>query len=342
MAGTILIPQDIAVEGKNYLAERGYIIKMGSGVDEESMMRDTEGCDAILLRTAKVTRPVIEAGKKLKIIARHGAGYDNVDLEAANEHGVWVTNTPDATTNSVAEFTIGAIIAVAKRTFLMSRALREGNFFYKNTHKGMDLQGKTLAIIGFGRIGSSVAKRAHFGLDMNVIAYTPHAKPEHIPEYVRLVSWEEAFTSADVISLHMPATNDNRGCVGTREFEMMKPSAYLVNCARGGLVDEAELIRAVEDGEIAGAFLDVYETEPISPENPLLKLDNVIATPHMASNTEECMTLMAVQAASQIHKVLSGEEPDWPVNRPVVNCSRLKSQACPYHYRSLSDARFKR
>lgn len=318
MSKTVLIPQDIAIEGKNYLTERGYTLKMGSGVSEQDIIRDVEGCEAILLRTAKITRPILEAGKNLKIVARHGAGYDNVDLEAASELGIWVTNAPDSTTNSVAEFTIGAIIAAAKRTFLMSRAIREGNFFYKNTHKGIDLQGKTLAILGLGRIGSSVAKKAYYGLDMKIIAYDPYAKPERVPEYVKLVGWEEAFSAADVVSLHMPATKDNRGCVGAKEFAMMKPSAFLVNCARGELVNEAELVQAVESGEIAGAFVDVYESEPVGADNPLLRLENVSATPHMASNTEECMILMAVQAASQIHKVLSGEKPDWPVNKPAM------------------------
>lgn len=318
MPGTVLIPQDIAQEGKDFLTAHGYMVKPGTGVDEADIIRDVADCDAVLLRTAKITRKILEAGKNLRIVARHGAGFDNVDLEAANELGIWVTNAPDSTTNSVAEFTLGAIIAVAKRTFLMSRAIREGNFFYKNTHKGIDLQGKTLAVFGLGRIGSAVARKAHYGLDMNIIAYDPYAKPERIPEYVKPVTWEEAFSQADVVSLHMPSTKDNRGCVGAEEFAMMKPSAYFVNCARGELVNEAELVKAVEGGKIAGAFVDVYESEPVDAGNPLLRLEDVSATPHMASNTVECMILMAVQAASQIHKVLSGEMPDWPVNTPVM------------------------
>lgn len=310
----VLIPQDVAQEGKNYLIERGYEIKMGSGKEENDLIRDIDGCDAILLRTAPCTRKVLEAGKSLKIVARHGAGFDNVDLNAANELGIWVTNTPDATTNSVAEFTTGAIIAVAKRTFSMNRALNEGNFFYKYNHKGIDLAGKTLAIIGLGRIGNAVAKKAHFGLDMKIIAYTPSAK--NIPDYVKLVEWDSAFKDADIVSLHMPMTEENRGSIGLKEFELMKNTAYIVNCARGGLIDEKALALAVKSGKIAGAFLDVFGQEPPAKDNPLLSLENVSATPHMASNTQECMALMSFQAASQIHKVLSGEKPDWPVNQP--------------------------
>lgn len=316
MALKVLIPQDVAEEGKQLLRDCGYEIKMGSGAAEEDLIRDVVDCDAILLRTAPVTRAVLEAGKNLKIVARHGAGYNNVDLEAADELGIWVTNAPDSTTNSVAEFTMGAIIAVAKRSFLLNKAIKENNFFYKNTHKGVDLMGKKLAIIGFGRIGRAVAKKAHDGLEMELIAYDPYAKPETIPDYVTLVDWETAFKTADFVSLHMPLTKDNRGFIGRKEFEMMKPDAYFVNCARGEVVNEPELIQALNEGQIAGAFVDVYEQEPPVVDNPLLSMENVSVTPHMASNTVECMRLMATQAASQIHKVLSGGQPDWPVNHP--------------------------
>ena len=316
MALKVLIPQDVAEEGKQLLRDCGYEIKMGSGAAEEDLIRDVVDCDAILLRTAPVTRAVLEAGKNLKIVARHGAGYNNVDLEAADELGIWVTNAPDSTTNSVAEFTLGAIIAVAKRSFLLNKAIKENNFFYKNTHKGVDLMGKKLAIIGFGRIGRAVAKKAHDGLEMELIAYDPYAKPETIPDYVTLVDWETAFKTADFVSLHMPLTKDNRGFIGRKEFEMMKPDAYFVNCARGEVVNEPELIQALNEGQIAGAFVDVYEQEPPVVDNPLLSMENVSVTPHMASNTVECMRLMATQAASQINKVLSGGQPDWPVNHP--------------------------
>ncbi|MCC8025084.1 MAG: hydroxyacid dehydrogenase [Clostridium sp.] len=318
MAFKVLIPQDVAVEGKEFLIQRGYEIKMGSGAAEEDLVRDVADCDAILLRTAPATRAVLEAGRNLKIVARHGAGYNNVDLEAANELGIWVTNAPDSTTNSVAEFTMGAIIAAAKRTHLLSKAMKENNFFFKNNHKGVDLAGKTLAIIGFGRIGRAVAKKASLGLDMKIIAYDPYAKPETVPEGVTMTDWETAFSSADFVSLHMPLTKDNRGFIGAEEFAMMKETAYFINCARGEVVNEEALIEALRSGQIAGVFTDVFNQEPPSMDNPLLTMDNATVTPHMASNTEECMMLMATQAASQIDLVLSGKEPDWPVNRPVI------------------------
>ncbi len=317
MAYRVLIPQAVAQEGVDFLTQRGYEIKNGTGAAEADLVRDVVDCDAILLRTAPCTKAVLEAGSKLKIVARHGAGYNNVDLKVAEELGIYVTNAPDSTTNTVAEFVIGAMIAAARNIFLLSDALKKDNFFFKNDHKGIDLAGKTLAIIGFGRIGRSVAQKAHFGLGMNIIAYDPHPNPKATPEYVTMVDWDRAFSEGDVVTLHMPLTADNAGCIGSREFDMMKSDALFINCARGEVVDEPALIAALESGSIRGAFTDVFNQEPPAQDNPLLHLPNASVTPHMASNTEDCMTLMAVQAAEQIHKVLSGQKPDWPVNHPA-------------------------
>ncbi|MFR5601424.1 MAG: hydroxyacid dehydrogenase [Lachnospiraceae bacterium] len=317
MGMKVLVPQAIAEEGIRDLLSFGYEVKMGSGAKEEDLIRDVVDCDAILLRTAPVTRAVLEAGKQLKIVARHGAGYNNVDVEAAAELGIWVTNAPDSTTNSVAEFTLGAIIASAKRSFLLNDSLKKDDFYFKNNHKGVDLEGKTLGIAGLGRIGKRVAKKAYYGLDMKILAYDPYADPAKVPEYVTLVDWDTLFSQSDFVSLHMPLTKDNRGCVGAKEFDLMKKSAYFINCARGEVVDQEALTQAMKEEKIAGAFLDVLDTEPFDMSTPLLSMDNVVLTPHMASNTVECMMLMATQAASQIHRVLEGEQPDWPVNRPA-------------------------
>ena len=319
MAYRVLIPQDIAAEGKKYLLERGYEIKMGSGVTEEDLIRDVADCDAILLRTAQITREVLKAAKNLKIVARHGAGYNNVDLAAAEELGIWVTNAPDSTTVSVAEFTIGAMVAAAKKTFYMSDKMKKGDFFYKNNHKGIDLANKTLSVIGFGRIGKEVARKSHAAFDMKIIAYDPYVNLETVPDYVKMAEWDEAFSEGDFVSLHMPLTNTNKGAVGIKDFMKMKNTAIFINCARGELVNEEELAEAVKNKLISGVFTDVFCQEPPEPDNQLFVLEDVIATPHMASNTEECMTLMAVQAASQIDLVLSGESPVWAVNKPYFN-----------------------
>ncbi len=310
----VYIPQMVAKEAVEELEALGYEVDFGNGETEEDLIRDVADADAILLRTAPCTKAVLEAGKKLKIVARHGAGYNNVDLKAADELGIWVTNTPDATTNSVAEFTLGAIITIARSSFELAKEGEQGNFYYKYTHKGVDLKGKTLAIIGYGRIGASVAAKAYYGLGMNIIAYDPSNKPA--PEYVKLVDWDTAFKEADFVSLHMPLLESTRNCVSTKEFDLMKETARFINCARGEVVDQKALTKALQDGKIAAAFLDVLETEPFDINDPLFSMKNVVITPHIASNTWECMKDMACQAASQIHKVLSGNQPDWPVNHP--------------------------
>ncbi len=321
----ILIPQPVAPEGVEFLEDQGYEILMGTGVSEETLLREVADCDAVLLRTAPFDGKILEAGKRLQVVARHGAGYNNVDLETAARLGIWVTNTPDATTSSVAEFTLGALICCARNMAACSRRMKEGEFSYKNTHKGMDLRGKTLAVIGFGRIGQEVAKKAHLALGMRILAYSPSLTPEKAPEYAEAAEWEKCFREADFVSLHMPLKESTRGIVGEKEFSMMKPTARLINCARGEVVKEAELIRALETGEIGGAFLDVFEKEPPQPDNPLFSMENVTVTPHMASNTEECMALMARQAAEQIHQALSGKRPSWAVNRPEHPRNILKN-----------------
>lgn len=318
MAYKILLPQDIAEEGKAFLRERGYEIKPGNGFSEQDLIRDVQDCDAVLLRTAEMTRAVMEAGKNLKIIARHGAGYNNVDLKAADELGIPVTNTPDATTESVAEYTLGGILMEAKRMAEHKDVLKQGDFYYKNSHKGMDLSGKILGIVGIGRIGQAVARKAHFGLDMEIIAYAPRRTQAQMTDYIRLVSWQELFAQSDIVSVHVPLTDETRGFIGMAEFARMKPSAYLINCSRGGVVPEAELLQALKRGCLAGVFTDVMEQEPPDKNHPFFGMEQVTVMPHMASNTEECMVRMALQAAMQIDLVLSGKTSDWVVNHPVV------------------------
>lgn len=318
MAYKILLPQDIAEEGKAFLRERGYEIKPGNGFSEQDLIRDVQDCDAVLLRTAEMTRAVMEAGKNLKIIARHGAGYNNVDLKAADELGIPVTNTPDATTESVAEYTLGGILMAAKRMTEHRDVLKQGDFYYKNSHKGMDLSGKILGIVGIGRIGQAVARKAHFGLDMEIIAYAPRRTQAQMPDYIRLVPWQELFAQSDIVSVHVPLTDETRGFIGMAEFERMKPSAYLINCSRGGVVPEAELLQALKRGCLAGVFTDVMEQEPPDKNHPFFEMEQVTVMPHMASNTEECMARMALQAAMQIELVLSGKTSDWVVNHPVA------------------------
>lgn len=314
MAYRVLIPQDIAEEGKEYLRSKGYEIQMGNGWTEADLIRDVADCDAVLLRTAEMTAAVLEAGKRLKIVARHGAGYNNVDLKRAEELGIWVTNTPDVTTDSVSEYAMGGIVMMAKRIFEHQQAMKQGDFFYKNSHKGTDLKGKVLGIVGIGRIGQEVARKAYYGFDMKIVAYAPRKTQTQVPEYVRMVTWNELFQTSDFVTVHVPLTEETKGFIKEEEFAVMKPTANLINCSRGGVVSEKALIKALQKKQIAGVFTDVMEEEPPENSHPFFTMNNVVVTPHMASNTTDCMRQMAVGAAMQIDRVLSGKVPDYPVN----------------------------
>ena len=313
----VYIPQAVAEEGVAFLLQQGYEIVHGNHPTPEDFVREVADCDAVLLRTLVCSAPLLEAGKKLRIVARHGVGYDNIDTAAAEKLGIWVTNTPQALSDSVAEYTLAAILAAAKKIPQCSRALYAGEYFYKNSHKGMDLSGRSLGIVGFGRIGRALAKKAHFGLDMRILAYSRTLQQEQVPDYVTVCDLDTLLAQSDVVTLHIPGGAANRNLFGAESFARMKDGAVLVNVARGEVVDEKALLQALDSGKLSFAVLDVQQSEPPQAEDPLLKREDVLLTPHMASNTEECMARMAVHAAWQIHKVLSGETPDWPVNHPV-------------------------
>ena len=312
---TVLIPQDVAEEGKAYLRDRGYEIKMGKGITAQQMKEDVIGCDAILARTAPFPAEVLDAGDKLRVIGRHGVGVDNIDVKRATELGIVVTYAPESNCNTVAELAIGFVIALGRNIVKCDKAVRSNDFEIRNRMKGMDLKGKTLGVMGLGKIGRLVAQKAYHGLAMDVIGYDPFLKASDCPEgIVKVDEWDEMFKKSDFISLHIPSTKDTKHSIGKREFEMMKSSAYLINTARGDLLVEDEMVNALKNGKIAGAGLDVFEQEPPSHDHPLFALDNVILTPHNAALTTECMIRMAVTAAQGIDEVLSGKKPTFPIN----------------------------
>jgi len=316
MSIKVLIPQDVSEDGKSYLRERGYEIKMGSGTSVETLCAEVADCEAVLLRTAKFPAEVLRAAKKLKVIGRHGVGCDNIDVPAATELGIQITFTPEANAGSVAEHTIGLIVACAHNFALMDRRVRSGDFEVRNRAKCVDLEGKTLAIVGAGRIGSMVARKALRGLDMKVVAYDPIVKQiPTLPEVEFVSSIDEAFSRGDFVSLHLPSLPQTRDIVNAALLSRMKQTAYLINAARGELVQEADLVAALKAGTIAGAALDVFKEEPPAKDHPFFALENVILTPHSAALTKECMSRMAVQAAIGIDEVLTGKAPKWPFNK---------------------------
>ena len=314
MAIRVLLPQPILPAGYEYLREHGYEVVDGRGFTEEDIITDIRDCDALIVRTARITRQIFDAAPKLKILARHGAGYDGVDLAAAREHGVLVCTAGGANAISVAELTIFYML-YCSRNFKKVQNLYLQD--YRQAKMGVpktELEGKTLGLVGLGNIGKLVAQKAALGFDMTVLAYDPFAKGAGLPDYIRMVEdRDEIFKRSDYVSLHVPATTETVHSVSDREFGLMKPTAYLINAARGSIVDEAALYRALQEEKIAGAGLDVLEQEPIDPSNPLVAMDNVLTAPHIGGATKEASSRSSVACAQAIDDFFSGRTPKFVV-----------------------------
>lgn len=313
MKGTVLIPQNVSPQGIAYLQERGYEIVSGSGVAAESLKQDVVHCDAILVRTAAITREVMEAGSKLKVIAKHGVGVDNIDLDAAAALGICVTHAPQSNLNTVAEHTLALLVAWSKRLLIADRECRRGGYEIRNRLGSADLEGKVLGIVGAGRIGWLVARKAS-ALGMKIMLFDPYLS--NISQqfaYERCGTLDHLLAAADFVSLHLPLTPATRRMIGSEQFQRMKPSACFINVSRGEIVDEEALVAALQSGVIAGAALDVFDKEPPDADNPLFGMDQVIVTPHAAALTREAAERMALHAAMGIDEVLSGRPPSWPV-----------------------------
>ena len=309
----VLLPQPILPEGYEYLRSHGFEVVDGRGFTEEDIIADIGDCDAMIVRTAKITAKILDAAPRLKIIARHGAGYDGVDLEAAKRCGVLVCTAGGANSISVAELAIFYMLYCARNFKKVQLHYLEDYRFAKMGIPKTELEGKTLGLVGIGNIGKLVAKKAALGFDMKVLAFDPFARGE-LPEYIQLVEDRDTiFKESDYVSIHVPATKETIHSISDREFGLMKSSAYLINTARGAIVDEPALIRALEAGEIAGAGLDVLEQEPIDPGDPLVKMENVLTAPHIGGATKEASTRSSVACAKAIDDFFAGRTPQFIV-----------------------------
>ena len=315
MSYKVLITEEIHRLGTKLLEDNGYEIRMGTGIAEDTLLREIEDCDAILTRNAIIGERVMRASDKLKVIAMHGVGVDSIDVAAATRLGIQVVNAADSNKVSVAEFTIGLILNLAKNIPLYDRGLRGGNWSIRKTI-GMDVEGRTLGIVGMGNIGQLVAKKAALGLGMKVIAHKRDLSAAVPMEGVDYTSDLDAVVSAaDFLSLHVPGSPSTAGMIGARELALMKPRAYLINTARGEVVDNKALYEALVEHRIAGAAIDVFPGEIPDMDDPLLHLDNVIVTPHTAAFTAQSIAKMSLHSAMGVDEVLSGRTPSWPVNR---------------------------
>jgi D-3-phosphoglycerate dehydrogenase len=318
MKQKILIIQPIHERGVQVFDDR-FEVRVASDPSVATVMKEIKGVAGVVVRTAPFPREIIEAADTLKVIGRHGVGVDNIDVKAATEKGIVIVNTPNANATSVAEHTLTAIGALAKRAVVYDRATREGRWEIRNSYKAVDLDGKTLGLIGIGRIGSMVARRVAVAFNMKVIAYDPYIQPEAASriDVSLCTQMDEVFRQADVVSLHTPLTPETRGFVNEAKLRLMKPTAFLVNFSRGEVVNEKALFAALQSGIIAAAAIDVYDPEPPLQDNPLFTLENILLSPHSAALTEECVIRMATGAAEGIVDVLSGKRPQFIVNPDV-------------------------
>jgi D-3-phosphoglycerate dehydrogenase len=285
----------------------------------EKMLQIIGDYDAVITRSGTpLTSAVFEAGRRLKVAGRAGVGLDNIDVDTATRRGVLVMNTPEANTLAATELTMALMLASCRNLPRANASIKRGEWT-RSKFIGVQLNGKTLGVIGLGRIGSRVAIRCQaFG--MKVVAYDPYIAEEvaeriHVP---LVGSLEELLRTAEIITVHTPLTEETRGMIGAGEIAMMKDGVRLINCARGGIVDEAALVRALESGQVASAGLDVFATEPVPADFPLARFDNVIMTPHLAYFSDEGNYRTAINVANDVARALKGEMPRWIGNPDVL------------------------
>ena len=284
-------------------------------ITHEELKEKVKDIDALIcLLTDNIDHEIIEAASNLKCISVYAVGYNNIDVETATKHGIVICNTPGVLTETTADLAWALIMSCARRIVEADRFVREGKFqgWEPMLMLGNDIFGKTLGIIGMGRIGRAVANRA-LGFDMKVIYYDPQVDPESLPSDYVSVDLTTLCQNSDFISIHTPLTPETRHLIGEKEFNLMKPTAILINTARGPIIDEQTLISALKEHKIAGAGLDVYENEPVIPEE-LIKLSNVILLPHIGSASYETRTKMALLAAENAIAVIEGKNPPARVN----------------------------
>jgi D-3-phosphoglycerate dehydrogenase len=312
----VLLYEDMHEAGKAFLKEKAEIF-FARSLKEDSLIKEVKDANGIIMRAnGMVTRRIMEAAPQLKVIGRHGVGVESIDLEAATEKGIWVVNTPDANNISVAEHFFGLALILSKMLKKADIALREGRWGARYEYTGNELYGKTLGILGFGRIGRAVGRIGHKGFAMKVLYYDALKYEEAEKELdAKKVSLEEVVSQSDYISINLPMQPETKGLLGEREFGLMKPSAFIINLARGPIWDEKALHKVLKEKRVAGAGSDVYEAEPATKGHPLFDLENFFGTPHMAAHTEEALKRMSMVAVD-IVRVLEGKEPVYPVNGP--------------------------
>lgn len=312
----VLVSDPLSEEGINYLRQKVEVC-VCLDLSPGGLISEIGEYEALIVRSGtKVTAEVIEAANKLKVIGRAGVGVDNIDVERATEKGIMVINSPEGNTISAAEHTIAMLVSLARNIPAADTSLKAGEW-KRSRFMGVELYKKTLGIIGLGRIGSEAAKRAR-GFGMKIIAYDPYISTERAQKLgVELVELEEVYRWSDFLTLHTTKTSNTYHMINEKQLAMMKDGVRIINCARGGLIDEDDLYKALQNGKVAGVALDVFENEP-PLDSPLLALDNVIVTPHLGASTKEAQVNVALQIAEQVLHALHDEPVVSAVNMTVI------------------------
>ncbi|MFA5096200.1 MAG: phosphoglycerate dehydrogenase [Candidatus Omnitrophota bacterium] len=320
----ILVSDALSEEGLKILRDnKEFQVDVKIDLKPDELKQAIKGYEALLVRSAtKVTREIIEAADKLKVVGRAGVGLDNVDLEAATQKGIIVMNTPAGNTISTAEHTISMILALSRNIPQACASTKKGEW-KRSKFMGVELYGKTLGIVGFGRIGREVAKRA-LSFGMRVLAYDPFLSRQIAESLgIKVVELNELFPQSDYITVHTPLTDETRHIISGPQFAMMKKGVRVINCARGGIIDEEALCAALEKGIVAGVALDVFEKEPVAADSPLLTMENVIITPHLGASTEEAQVNVAIEVAEIVRDALLGRG-----IRNAANYPCLEAEVC--------------
>ncbi len=315
----ILITDKMANEAIQLLKDAGHEVTVDE-MEHDILLKKISAYDALLVRSrTKATEDIVKAGAKgsLKVIGRAGIGVDNVDIKTATSLGIKVVNAPTGATISVAELAIGHMLSLSRSLTFADESMKKGEWAKKQL-KGTELNGKILGLIGCGNIGRQVAKFAQ-AFYMNVIGFDPFISKEFLikDNIKKIDNLEDLVKKSDYISMHIPHTEKTHHIINKDVLALMKPSAFLINCARGGTVDETALYQAVKDKKIAGVALDVFENEP-PKDTPLLHLPNVVLTPHIGANTKEGQERAGIICAEQVIKVLEGKTPDHWVNKTII------------------------
>lgn len=329
----ILVVEHIHPAGEALLAEKAQLVfpnpQNGAGI-----LAIIADCDALLVRNTRITPEILAAGPRLRAVGRHGVGYDSIDIDAASALRIPVVYTPAANTESVAEIALGFLLMLGRKIYRAHAAMQSGELISDTVtlsvmaqRRGLanfDIWGKTLGIVGVGRIGSTVARKVTAALNMKVLGYDPYVDAQALAAYgvEKVDRLEDMLPRCDFVTLHCPGGAETRHMIDSKALSLMKPGAYLINTARGSVVDEAALVDALRHNRIAGAAIDVYDPEPPRADHPLLHLENAIVTPHFCAMTEESLYNMGTTVARGVLDVLEGLRPQYLVNPQIWDARR--------------------